>query len=279
MQIDKVINNNVVSAKDKSNREVVIMGKGIGFKAKAGHVIPEDKIEKIFYMDNQSSANKFKELLRNMPMKHIQVSSDIVEYAKRVLNKRLNQNVYITLTDHINFAVERFNQGMMFQNPLLWEVKNFYREEYLIGEYAVALIRKELGVNLPVDEVASIALHIVNAEYDTAMREAITITKCIPEILQIVKNYYNIEIDEESIHYERFITHLKFLTQRIVKKELLNNKDKEFKEMIEKLYTKEYECAKLIGAYIKEHFSHNITEEELTYLTVHIRRVILAGQE
>lgn len=279
MQIDKVINNNVVSAKDKSNREVVIMGKGIGFKAKAGHVIPEDKIEKIFYMDNQSSANKFKELLRNMPMKHIQVSSDIVEYAKRVLNKRLNQNIYITLTDHINFAVERFNQGMMFQNPLLWEVKNFYREEYLIGEYAVALIRKELSVNLPVDEVASIALHIVNAEYDTAMGEAITITKCIPEILQIVKDYYNIEIDEESIHYERFTTHLKFLTQRIVKKELLNNKDKEFKEMIEKLYTKEYECAKLIGAYIKEHFSHNITEEELTYLTVHIRRVILADQE
>ena len=80
-------------------------------------------------------------------------------------------------------------------------------------------------------------------------------------------------------YFERFITHLKFLTQRIVKKELLNNKDKEFKEMIEKLYTKEYECAKLIGAYIKEHFSHNITEEELTYLTVHIRRVILAGQE
>lgn len=278
MQIEKVINNNVVSARDETNQEIVVMGKGIGFKAKTGHVIQKDKIEKTFYMDNQRSVDKFKELLTNMPLEHIQVSSDIVEYAKKVLNKRLNQNIYITLTDHINFAVERFNQGMMFQNPLLWEVKNLYREEYLIGEYAVALIRKELGVYLPVDEVASVALHIVNAEYDTVMGEAINITKCIPKILQIVKDYYDIELDEESIHYERFITHLKFLTQRIVKKELLDNKDKEFKEMIEKLYPREYRCAKVIGDYIREHFSHNITEEELTYLTVHIRRVILADQ-
>ena len=235
MQIEKVINNNVVSARDETNQEIVVMGKGIGFKAKTGHVIQKDKIEKTFYMDNQRSVDKFKELLTNMPLEHIQVSSDIVEYAKRVLNKRLNQNIYITLTDHINFAVERFNQGMMFQNPLLWEVKNLYREEYLIGEYAVALIRKELGVNLPVDEVASVALHIVNAEYDTVMGEAINITKCIPEILQIVKDYYNIELDEESIHYERFITHLKFLTQRIVKKELLNKLEKRV-EFLEKKY-------------------------------------------
>lgn len=276
MQIEKVINNNVVSARDESNREVVVMGKGIGFKAKAGNIIQKEKIEKIFYMDSQSSVDKFKELLTTMPLEHIQVSSDIVEYAKRVLNKKLNQNIYITLTDHINFAVERFNQGMMFQNPLLWEVKNFYRQEYLIGEYAVALIRKELGVNLPVDEVASVALHIVNAEYDTVMGEAINITRCIPEILQIVKDYFKIELDEESIHYERFITHLKFLTQRMVKKELLDNKDKDFKEMIERLYTEEYKCAQNIADYIKEHFGHNITEEELTYLTVHIRRVLLA---
>ncbi len=279
VQIEKVLNNNVVSAKDYQGREAVFMGKGIGYKAKAGDHIKEELVEKTFYMESQSSVDKFKELLINIPLEHIQISSEIVEYAKRVLNKKINENIYITLTDHINFAIERFKQGMMFQNPLLWEVKNFYRQEYLIGEYAVALVRKELKIELPVDEVASVALHIVNAQYDTVMSEAMSITKSIPGILQIVREYFDIELDEESLHYERFITHLKFLTQRIVKREMLNSKDVEFKEMIEKLYTKEYECAKKVSQYISEYFGYSVTEEEITYLTVHIRRVIIVDTD
>ncbi|SCP97276.1 BglG family transcription antiterminator LicT [Anaerobium acetethylicum] len=276
MRIEKVINNNVVSARDLNDREVVVMGKGIGFKVKEGCEICEDKIEKIFHMDNQNSSDIFKELLVNLPIEHIQVSSDIISYAKDVLNKKLNQNIYITLTDHINFAVERFKQGMMFQNPLLWEVQSFYRQEYLIGEYAVALIRKELGIFLPVDEVASIALHIVNAEYDTCMGEAMNITKMIPVVLGIVREHFKAEIDERTLHYERFITHLKFLAQRVVKSELLDNKETEFRSMIEKLYPEEYKCSEEIAQYIGEHFQHQITGEELAYLTVHIRRVVLA---
>jgi beta-glucoside operon transcriptional antiterminator len=278
MRVEKVINNNVVSTKDENSREVVVMGKGLGFKAKRGDMIREDRIEKIFHMESQSSVDKFKVLLEKMPLEHIQVTSKIVEHAKKVLNKKLNPNIYITLTDHINFAVERYRQGMMFQNPLELEVKNFYRQEYLIGKYAVDLIGKELKVALSVDEVVSIALHIVNAEYNTQMSEAIHITKCIPEILDIVEEYFNIRLDKESLHYERFVTHLKFLTQRIVKKELLDNKDKEFEEAIERLYPREFKCAREVKGYIEEHFEYQITEEELAYLTVHIRRVILADQ-
>jgi len=276
MNIERVINNNVVSARDLDGREVVIMGKGIGFKKKPGNVVPKDLIEKIFYMDSQSAVDKFKELLITIPLEHIQITNEIVEYAKRVLNKKLNQNIYITLTDHINFAIERFNQGMMFENPLLWEVKNFYRQEYLIGEYAVALIRKDLNVNLPIDEVASIALHIVNAEYDTVMSEAIRITRIIPELVQIVKDYFDIKLDEESLHYERFITHLKFLAQRMVKGKLLDNKEEDLREIIANLYPKEYLCSQKVANYMGEHLGQKFTEEELTYLTVHIRRVIMA---
>lgn len=276
MNIERVINNNVVSARDLDGREVVIMGKGIGFKKKPGNVVPKDLIEKIFYMDSQSAVDKFKELLITIPLEHIQITNEIVEYAKRVLGKKLNQNIYITLTDHINFAIERFNQGMMFENPLLWEVKNFYRQEYLIGEYAVALIRKELKVNFPIDEVASIALHIVNAEYDTVMSEAIRITRIIPELVQIVKDYFDIKLDEESLHYERFITHLKFLAQRMVKGKLLDNKEEDLREIIANLYPKEYLCSQKVANYMGEHLGQKLTEEELTYLTVHIRRVIMA---
>ena len=48
MTVEKVINNNIVSAYDETGREVVVMGRGIGFGVKAGAVINKSKIEKVF---------------------------------------------------------------------------------------------------------------------------------------------------------------------------------------------------------------------------------------
>ena len=48
MVIQKVINNNVISAYDENQQEVVIMGKGIGFKAHTGDAIDESRVEKVF---------------------------------------------------------------------------------------------------------------------------------------------------------------------------------------------------------------------------------------
>lgn len=278
MKVERIINNNVVSAFDSKGKEVVIMGKGIGFQARKGNVIEKDMIEKIFYLESQTTVDKFKELIANLPLEHIQVSNDIITYAHKVLNKKLNQNIYITLTDHISFAIERFSQGMMFENPLLWDVQSLYRHEYQIGEYAVALIDKEIGVKLPVDEAASIALHIVNAEYNTAMSDVMNITKIIPNVIQIVKEEFNISLEEQSLTFERFVNHLKFVAQRIVRKEQLDSIDSIFCDMTKSLYPEEFQCSHKIAEYLYEHFKQNIAVEEKAMLTIHIRRVILASK-
>ncbi len=278
MQVERVINNNVVSAFDPKGKEVIIMGKGIGFHAKPGNEIDQSLIEKIFYLESQSTVNKFKELIENLPLEHIQVSSEIITYADKVLNRKLNPNIYITLTDHISFAIERFKQDMMFDNPLLWDVQRLYRQEYLIGEYAIALIEKRLGIRLPVDEAASIALHFVNAEYNTIMSQTMSITKMLPRILQIVKNDFGITLEENSLHYERFVTHLRFLVQRIIHQEQLDNIDMEFCEMVKNLYPLEFNSSEKIGDYLKENFQAVIVMEELAMLSIHIRRVVLGNR-
>ncbi|MDF2941477.1 MAG: transcriptional antiterminator, BglG family [Herbinix sp.] len=278
MQIERIINNNVVSAIDPKGKEVIVMGKGIGFHAKQGKEIDQTLIEKIFYLGSQTAVDKFKELIENLPLEHIKVSSDIITYANKVLNRKLNPNIYITLTDHINFAIERFLQGMMFDNPLIWDVQRLYRQEYLIGEYSVALIDQKIGVKLPVDEAASIALHIVNAEYNTVMSETMNITKMLPNILQVVKEEYGITLVEQSLHYERFVSHLKLLVQRVIKREQLDNIDLEFCTMVQNMYPKEFTCSEKIAEYLKEHFQERIVAEELAMMTIHIRRIVLASQ-
>ena len=39
MKIEKIINNNIISAKDEKNQEVILMGRGIGFGRKKGESI------------------------------------------------------------------------------------------------------------------------------------------------------------------------------------------------------------------------------------------------
>lgn len=274
MNILKVINNNIVSALDDNQEEIIVMGKGLGFHAKSGQPITEDKIEKVFRLNNQSETGKFQELLKAMPMEHIEISVEIIEYAKSVINKRMNPNIYITLTDHINFAISRMKDGMAFPNPLLWETKAFYPSEYLIGEYAVGLIRKELGVQFNQDEAASIALHLVNAEYNTDMNNTMKMTSTIREVLGIVEEHIGLKLDEESLHYSRLITHLKFLVQRVFSNQLLDDGEVELAQMIQKMYPAEYECSQRIVNHIKDKYENcKISQDEMTYLAVHIRRV------
>ena len=273
MRVNKVINNNIVSALDSEGKEIVVMGRGLGFGAKPGKEIPEAKIEKIFRLDSQNTMDRFKELLSILPLEHIQVSAEIINYAKSVLNRSLNQNIYVTLTDHINFAIERFRKQMRFSNPLLSEIKAFYKEEYLIGEYAVALIEKEIGIRLPIDEAGFIALHVVTAEYNTAMRETIDITNLIQNVVGMVRDYFHVGLDETSLNYQRFVTHLRFLAQRIVAGELLDGGNPEFNRLISQMYPEEYACSLKIREHIKSVYSHDVTDEETAYLAVHIKRI------
>ena len=164
MNIHKVINNNVISAFDEQNQEIVIMGRGIGFKAKSGDVIDESKIEKVFHMENHSMSKKFQDMLSDMPMEYMKISNDIIAYAKDSYDMKLNQSIYLALTDHINFAVQRYHKGVQLENALLGELKQAYDQEYKVGEYAIGLLKEQLGVKFSEHEAGFIALHFVNAK-------------------------------------------------------------------------------------------------------------------
>lgn len=273
MLIEKVINNNIISAIDDEGRETVVMGKGLGFGAKPGQTVSDNKIEKVFRISSQSLSDQFKELLTHMPLEHVQISSDIISYAKKNLKLKLNQSIYVTLTDHINFAITRFKQGIKLQNALLWEIKRFYTQEYELGLYAIKLIKERLNVDFPEDEAGFMAIHFVNAEYGTNISDALKFPNIVKEIIEITKRELNIELDESSLHYERFITHIKFLLQRVYRNELLPDEESELAQLMEKKYQKEYSCSKVVAKYIEQETNTSISGEEVMYLAIHIRRV------
>lgn len=271
--IEKVINNNIISAYEKSGAEVIVMERGIGFKKKQGEVVPADQISKIFRIKSRTLTEQFKELLANMPLERVRISDEIISHAKDHLKLKLNQSIYVTLTDHINFAIERVSQGIEPQNALLWEIKRFYPQEFQLGIYALELIQDRLDILLPEDEAGFIALHFVNAEYGTDIRDAVKFPDQMQAIVDIVERDLGILLDESSLHYERFMTHIKFLIQRIYRKELLSSEDRELSLLMQRKYPREYQCSLKVAEYIMQATGSRLSEEEIMYLSVHIRRV------
>lgn len=271
--ITKVINNNIICSVDSDGNEIIVRGLGLGFQRKAKDIIPEDKIEKIYKITNQATSNKLQELLQDIPIEYVTTCTEIIEYAKKTLGKRLNDNIYITLTDHISFALERREQNLEYTNALLTEIRSFYSCEYEIGIHALKIIKEKLGIQLSIDEAGFIALHIINAELDTDMSNMVSITKLIQKSIMIVQEYYGIEWDEESLYCERFITHLKYFGQRLFQNKVTEDDDVVFQKMVKTRYPKDYGCAQKIKEYIEESYNKQITEEEMVFLTVHLRRI------
>lgn len=273
VKVAKVINNNIISVINEQNKELMIMGRGIGFQVKSGEPVKKEKIEKIYTLDSQEVSDKFKTLLREVPIEVMEVSEQIIGNAKTKYGKKLNDIIYVTLTDHINFAIERQKDGYEIRNALLWETKRLYKDEYYIGLDALKKIKEKIGVELPEDEAGFIALHILNAELNDDVSNIMTITKVIQEILTIVKYHFKIDFDEDSLNYFRFITHLKFFAQRMLNHSYMQNHDDDLFLMIKDKHPKAFSCSNKINNYLTKTYHHALTNEELLYLTIHIDRV------
>ncbi|WP_226529455.1 BglG family transcription antiterminator LicT [Metabacillus niabensis] len=274
MKIEKVYNNNVVSAYNEENTELVIMGKGLAFQKKPGDEIEEEKIEKVFTLKNNDISERFKSLLYEVSLELMEVAEEIIKLAKRKLGRELNDSIYISLTDHINFAIERNKKGLDIKNALLWEIKKLYKDEFSIGLEALCMIKEKLEVTLPDDEAGFIAMHIVNAELNEEMPNIVNITKTMQDILKIVKYHFGLEFNEESLNFFRFVTHLKFFAQRLYSQTYMESDDDFLFEAVKNKHKDAFECTEKINDYVKRQFDYELTNDEKLYLTVHIERVV-----
>lgn len=273
MKIDKIFNNNAVMVKEDNGRDSVIIGCGLAFRKKVGDEVDESLIEKTFILKEKDTLEKFKMILEHIPTEQIALCYDIVEYAKNMLNCELNDYIYVTLTDHISYTLKLFDEGIERPNILIWEIKKFYPKEYNIGLKALEFIESEFGKKINEEEAGNIALHLITAQINGKSDKtdiAYSMTKKIQDILNIVKYTFDIELDEQSLNYERFITHLRFFFKRLNNKTQYRNENEDFLlQQVKKKYKDAYKCMLKIEKYLNIELSY----EEQLYLTLHIKRI------
>ena len=142
MIIKQIYNNNVILSENEAGDEIILVGRGIAFGMTPGSKGVEGRIEKKFELQDDVG-QKFKTLVQDVPYKTILVSEEIIDYIKTQSTKRINDSIYVTLTDHIANMIERIKMGIVFDPTLLLNVKSLYKEEYRLGLKVTELLRQK----------------------------------------------------------------------------------------------------------------------------------------
>lgn len=274
MKIKKILNNNAVVVKN-GNDEKIVMGLGIAFQKKTNDPIDKMKIEKIFVMKDRSQYEQLEQILTSLPVEHIQIAEEIISFAERELGVRINEHIHIALTDHLSFALDRLGNGVAIKNTLLQEIKILYPQEYGIGLHAKALIQEKLGIDIPEDEVGYIAVHIHTAKtHAVETAKTLDIASMIRDITEVIEQCLQVDLEEDSISYERLVTHLRIVVQRPESGERLYELGPEMVHIIKGNFKEAYACAVRAGRRIQEEHGLDLTDTDLAYMAVQIQRVI-----
>ncbi len=278
MIIKRIYNNSVAVVMDK-NEEVIVIGKGIAYQKKSGDDIDENMIDKIFRLKDQHEMSKLEEIVSDVPTVYLRIADEIIKMIKENSELILSDKIYITLIDHISMSLEREQNGIIFENPLLMEIKQFYKLEYRLAQKAVKIIESHLNIVISDDETGFITLHIVNASMNQNIEDTMKETHMIQDILNIVESYYQTELNHESLQYNRFVRHLQFFAKRVVDKTDEEAEDDFMFRLGRFEYPEIYKCVSDITNYMKDKYKVTVSNAELGYLIYHIKNVILGTKK
>ncbi len=270
--VSKVLNNNVILAINyDTKQELILIGKGIGFRKKEGKVVclSEKDIEKSFIAYDEKTKKEYLQLLNQLDGKVMGVSEEIIAVAEKKLGT-LNPHIHIALTDHIGFAIDRLKMGLQINNPFLYEIRALYPEEFQMGLIAADIIKDRLKINISESEVGFIAMHLHSARQNRKVTDTMKDTKLIKEIVDIIRRELNVSIELSNLTYTRLINHLRVTVYRLQENKCIENP---LLSSIRQQFSNSYEIALKIGQYIGEKKHILVPEDELGYMALHIERL------
>lgn len=179
-KVIRVFSNNAVLA-THDGTEQVIVGRGVGFGRHAGDSIEHGPHR--YYVEASPDRIGFLQTLNEVPSRTLEVLSQALDMASDILDD-LHPSVYIVLTDHLVFAVQRLKEGQVIHNTLSQEIKAVFPVEFAAAESVLHYINVNLGIELPEDEAAFIALHLNAARTGVTVKQPLEQANALAEIVQ-----------------------------------------------------------------------------------------------
>ena len=269
VMIEKALNNNVVIGKDEFE-EVVLIGRGIGFGKKQGDTLEIEEAEKVYKLEGQQDTSRYQTLLTMADEKLFQSTLEAIELIDDMTTEDINNRILLSLTDHLLFAMKRLEEGIEISNPFVNETKALYPKEYSIAEAVVDMFNSKYGIRLPEAEVGFIALHVHSSIYNRSLRDMNVLSEVVHQAIVIIEQGLGTTIDQTSLQYDRFVRHISFCVQRVMKGESVPSQDA-FDSLLKTEYPVCYNIAVKIVKMIQNKLQRKVYDSEVVYLTMHIQ--------
>ncbi|MDR2662856.1 MAG: PRD domain-containing protein [Treponema sp.] len=277
MTVRKILNNNVAIVLNDLGQECVVTGRGIVFDKRPGDRIESGKVEKSFFLRENGQAEKLSKIIEDIPSDHLKACEEIISIAKKEI-PGLSDSIYLSLVDHISFAIERHKENLDIASSLKWELKRFYPNEFRLGLMALDIIEKHFAMRLPDDEAAFVAFHLINAgtSVNANLEEELRLVK---GMLEVIKNHFAVKFDEDSAAYGRLLIHLRYFSRRVFEKNVPEI-EKTSGGLLYRLRAEmpgEASCADALSAFVQDSCHYAVDDDEKSYLIIHIHSLLKAG--
>lgn len=204
-RVTRVISNNAVFAQTPANpdQDVILVGRGVGFGVKPGEPLKNAAQARSFIPMGKEKTQLLKALER--------IDDELFDAVTTGLEKAtdhlgaLDPSAYLLLAEHIAFAVQRVRRGEMIHNPLLEEIHAAFSEEFNAALMVLADVNDCLGVHLPVEEAAYIALHLNAARTGSTVKAPLATANALAGDMALIRKALGIapSVSQHSISAQR----------------------------------------------------------------------------
>ena len=195
----KAINHNVLQVKNSLNEECIVFGKGIGFQKKAGDMINQSDVEKVYFTKDSKNRTIYQRLVEICDERLVTAVERAIDRVFAQLGVDPNENLRIALLDHLNFSIYRLNHGLSISNMFIDELQIMYEKEASIARSLMKEINDEMSIQLPESEIGFITLHI----HASIKKEQASMSNLyfdiIAKSLSFLKTQYGIDYEQDQL--------------------------------------------------------------------------------
>lgn len=278
MEIVRVFNNNVVLAREAPGREVVLTGRGVGFRARPGQPVDESRVVRRFVPADAMDASGFAALVAEISPEHVALADDALEVAHARLGNLVGSAILVAIADHLSFAIKRARQGIDADYPLQVEVAHLYPDEFAAAQSMLAVVNARLDAPLPDDEAVALTMHLVNASFVSGnLAPTYRMTEVLRQVFDVVEQSLGQAFDRHGVNAARFVTHLRYFFVRLNDRRQIVEHRQAVEEAVAAAYPEANQIARRIQAMLELRLEEPVSEDEVTYLTMHVARLMAAS--
>lgn len=276
MKALRVLNNNVVLARDDDGQEVILTGRGIGFSSKQGRPIDPSLIVRVFVPADGRDPDHLAEAFSLIDEEVLRAVVLALGEAGIEGRESTRPTLAIAVADHVASALDRARRGVVLEYPLRAEVQALYAAEYGQAQALLTAINRRVDPQLDEAEATALALHLVNAGFASGdLSFTYTMTGIIQQMLAVVGERFGMDVSQDTMSAARFITHVRYLFVRIQQHRQLAGQESTIGRGIRENFPEATRTAQQLATIVQLRLGQPLSEDEISYLALHVARMTM----